>query len=81
MKSIALDTTVLDGYLHLAASLSTASKLDLIARLSASVKGDIAQRKNSFSQAFGAFESKQTAEEIIADLRASRTFTRQIESF
>lgn len=81
MESTALKTSVLDGYLHLATSLSTASKLDLIARLSASVKDDITQRENSFSEAFGAFESEQTAEQIIADLRASRTFTRQIESF
>jgi hypothetical protein len=81
MNSMALDASVLDGYVRLAASLSTASKLDLIARLSASVKGDMARRENSFAESFGAFESEQTAEEIIADLRASRTFTRQIESF
>lgn len=81
MNPIAVDASILDGYLHLAASLPTASKLDLIARLSASVKSDMTHRKNTFSKAFGAFESAQTAEEIIADLRASRTFTRQIESF
>jgi hypothetical protein len=81
MNPTTLDASVLEGYVRLAASLSTASKLDLIARLSASVKGDIAQRENSFAEAFGAFESGQTAEELIADLRASRTFTRQIESF
>lgn len=81
MVPIALDASVLDGYVRLTATLSTASKLDLIARLSASVKGDIVQRENSFGEAFGAFESEQTAEEIIADLQASRTFTRQIESF
>ncbi|RZK92323.1 MAG: hypothetical protein EOO62_33355 [Hymenobacter sp.] len=69
MVPIALDASVLDGYVRLAATLSTASKLDLIARLSASVKGDIVQRENSFAEAFGAFESAQTAEEIIDDYR------------
>lgn len=38
-------------------------------------------RKKSFYNAFGAWESKQTAEEIIEDIRNSRTFNRQIEEF
>ena len=83
MKAPALNNPLLASYLQLAAGLSTASKLDLIAQLSAAVKEELAttRRPNSFAQAFGAFESSQTAEELIADLRASRTFTRQVESF
>ena len=83
MKTPAITNPLLASCLQLAASLSTDSKLDLIAQLSASVKGELAatRRESSFAQAFGAFESSQTAEELIADLRASRTFTRQIESF
>ena len=74
---------VLDGYLRLAANLPFDSKLDLIAKLSAAVKVDVdsAHDKLSFKAAFGAFESEQTAEEIIAELRASRTSSRQIEKF
>lgn len=83
MTTPALSNPLLTSYLQLAASLSSASKLDLIAQLSASVKDELAatHREAAFAQAFGAFESDKTAEELIADLRASRTFTRQIESF
>lgn len=83
MKAPALNNPLLASYLQLAGSLSTGSKLDLIAQLSASVKEELAanQRKSAFAKAFGAFESAQTAEELIAELRASRTFTRDIESF
>ena len=83
MKTTRSHNAVLDGYLLLAASLSATSKLDLIAELSASLKTDAAGMAphSSFAQAFGAFESEQTAEEIIAQLRSSRTFNRQIESF
>lgn len=83
MKARNPHNAFLDGYLLLAAGLTANNKLDLIAGLSASLKTETAKpgRKSSFAQAFGAFESTATAEEIIADLRASRTFTRQIESF
>ena len=53
------------------------NKLDLISKLTQSVKTDIGERKNSFYKSFGAWESKQTAEEIIAKIRSSRTSNRQ----
>ena len=46
-----------------------------------SVKTDITDRKNSFYKAFGAWESNQTADEIISDIRNSRSLNRQIEQF
>ena len=66
---------VLDGYLRLVANLPFDSKLDLIAKLSAAVKSDVGRTRQNhpFARAFGAFESAATAEEIIAELRASRT--------
>jgi hypothetical protein len=54
---------------------------DLISKLTLSVKTDITDRKKHFYKAFGAWDSKQTAEEIIHDVRESRISTRQIESF
>ena len=81
MKPASLPPAALDGLLQLAASLTTGGKLDLIARLPVSVEAELAQtsRENSFAGALGAFEPSQTAEELVADLRASRTFTRQIQ--
>ena len=83
MKPAFSPPDVLDGYLRLTASLTTASKLDLVTLLSASLKAELAQtsRSDAFNSAFGAFKSSQTAEELIAELRVSRTSTRQIEPF
>jgi hypothetical protein len=81
MKAIDINTTLIEGYLRLLHNLSPSNKLDLISKLTLSVKTDIADQKNSFYQAFGAWESNQTADEIIHDIRNSRTFSRNIEQF
>lgn len=81
MKAIDINTTLIDGYLRLLENLSPSNKLDLISKLTLSVKSDMSDRKKSFYKAFGAWESKQTAEEIIKDIHDSRTFNRQIEKF
>ena len=81
MKTAEIDTTIIDGYVGLLDNLSTSNKLDLISKLTTSVKTDLANKKSSFKKAFGAFDSKKTAEEIINEIRSSRVTTRQIESF
>jgi hypothetical protein len=81
MRTTEINTTIVDGYVGLLDNLSTNNKLDLISKLSASVKTDLTTKKSSFKKAFGAFESKKSAEEIIDEIRNSRFSTRQIESF
>ena len=81
MNTAEINTTIVDGYAELLDNLSTSNKLDLISRLSASVKTDLSKKKSSFKKAFGAFESKKSAEEIIEEIRSSRVSTRKIESF
>ena len=81
MKAIDINTTLIEGYLRLLSNLSPNNKLDLISKLTLSVKTDITGRKKSFFKAFGAWESKQSADEIINDIRNSRSFNRQIEQF
>ena len=81
MKAAEINTTIVDGYIGLLDNLSPSNKLDLISKLTASVKTDLTNRKSSFKKAFGAFDSKQSAEEIINEIRNSRVSTRQIESF
>lgn len=75
------NTTKVDDYFGLLDSLSTSDKLDLISKLTESVKTDLTHKKSTFKKAFGAFDSKKTAEEIIEEIRNSRMSTRQIESF
>jgi hypothetical protein len=75
-----INTIIVEGYVGLLDNLSTNNKLDLISKLTASVKSDLKDKKSSFKKAFGAFESKKTAEEIIEEIRNSRVSSRQIES-
>lgn len=71
MKAIDINTTLIDGYLRLLYNLSPSDKLDLISKLTLSVKTDFTDRKKSFYKAFGAWQSKQSADEIINDIRNS----------
>ena len=80
MKAIDINTTLIDGYLRLLDNLSPSNKLDLISKLTTSVKADITDRKKSFYEAFGAWESKKSADQIIDEIRSSRTFTRKTEA-
>jgi len=81
MKTTTANTTIIDGYVQLLENLSPSNKLDLIAKLTASIKIDLTNRKTSFKKAFGAFESTKSAEEIIDEIRNSRVLNRQIEAF
>ena len=72
---------VVDGYLRLLDNLAINSKLDLIARLTLSMKTDMKIKESAFKKSFGAFQSEQTAEEIIDEIRSSRVFNRKIETF
>jgi len=75
------NTTLIDGYLQMLDNLSPSNKLDLISKLTDSIKSDITDKKSSFKEAFGAFESEKSADEIINEIRNSRTFTREIQAF
>jgi len=79
MKAIDINTTLIEGYLRLLDNLSPKNKLDLISKLTLTVKDDLADKKKSFYKAFGAWESSQSANEIINEIRSSRTFNREIE--
>jgi hypothetical protein len=76
-----INDIIVDGYVGLLDNLSTNNKLDLISKLSASVKSDLTDKKSSFKKAFGAFDSKKSAEEILQEIRSNRVSTRQIETF
>jgi len=81
METANINTTIIDGYLQMLDNLSPSYKLDLISKLTDSIKSDITNKKSSFKEAFGAFESEKSADEIINEIRNSRVFTRQIEEF
>ncbi len=68
-----------DYYYGFLKNLNPDSKLDLIAKLSQSLKEDHIVTEESLQSLFGAYKSEETADEIIAELRASRVFNRNIE--
>ncbi|MBM0652743.1 hypothetical protein JMN12_11885 [Capnocytophaga genosp. AHN8471] len=68
-----------DTYTNLLNTLSRLEKVELIKKIADSLKEDTIdaekmERKKSFFSSFGAFSSEQTAEEIIADIKESRSF-------
>ena len=81
MRASKINTSIIDGYIGLLDNLTTNDKLDLISKLSVSVKTDLLKKKSSFKESFGAFISDKTAEEQIEEIRNSRVFTRKIEPF
>jgi hypothetical protein len=80
MKLSEFNNHIVDGYLELLDNLSPSNKLDLISKLTASVKTDLSKKKSNFKKAFGAFESKKSAETIIKEIRNDRVFKRKIVS-
>lgn len=69
-----------DYYFGILKNLNSDSKLDLISKLSQSLKEAETVPETTLQSLFGAYKSDDTAEEIIAELRASRVFNRHTES-
>ena len=80
MKTIEVNKNLIDDYLKLLHSLSTNNKLDLISRLTQSIKDEV-NDKSLFYKSFGAWESMNSADEIILEIRKSRRLKRRVEEF
>ena len=81
MKSNA-STIIADNYFGLLRNLSKDTKIELIAKLSNSITEDeVLEDKDIVDRFFGAFISEKSAEEIIKEIKESRTFNRTIEAF
>ena len=78
MKS-GLYNHILDNYMAYLETLSPGAKLDIISKLTQSLKSEVKPKKNLFESSFGAWAGKDSAEEIVKEIRDSRTFNRQIE--
>lgn len=77
MKTIDIDTNLVDSYYTLLKSLSPNDKLELIARLSKSMKTTKAQKDTSWETLFGSWELDQSAEEFVEELKKDRNFNRK----
>ncbi len=72
--------SIADYYFSFLQNLNSDSKLDLISKLSQSLKEKNHNTTISIQSLFGAYKSEETADEIIAKIRDSRVFNRNIES-
>lgn len=81
MKAADLKFNLVNSYLGLLNNLSIDNKLELIAKLSDSLKGSKRPVDKSIRDLYGAFISPKSAEEIITELKNARSFNRKTEVF
>ena len=81
MKTTDIDINLIDSYFSLLKNLSSNGKLELIAKLSESIKTKKSQKTESLSSLYGAFISQQSADDLINDIEKERTFTRKRAEF
>lgn len=79
MRTTDLHTKIINSYLGLLKNLNPSSKLDLISKLTQSVKSDIRSQKNSLKKAFGAWDQEESVDELVDTIRNSRLFNRKTE--
>ncbi len=78
MEAHKIDTT--EYFYNLVKNASAEIKLEIIKRLSDSLKREINEPKDdSWKELFGAWPSDESAEELIETIRSSRFTDRQIE--
>lgn len=68
------DRHIVETYSGLFEGLSSSNKIELIESLSRSLKTEKTTKDDKFYKSFGAFSAEKTAEEIIANIKSSRTF-------
>lgn len=75
MKTADLNIDIIDSYFALLKNLSPNNKLELIARLSKSLKTKSKAKDHSWKSLFGAWEMEQSADEFMDQLKKERKFT------
>jgi hypothetical protein len=81
MNTTDINAKLIDSYLSLLKNMSAQNKLDLIKKLTRTVKTDVEKKNTNFYDAFGAWDEADSAEELIDSIKVSRTFNRTIEEF
>ncbi|MGE6354624.1 hypothetical protein ACQKCJ_12235 [Flavobacterium sp. NPDC079362] len=73
LKMTITDKNILESYSDLFEGLSFSNKLELIERLTKSLKVT-KSKENNFYKSFGGFASEKSAEEIISEIKSNRKF-------
>lgn len=78
MSTTDINTNLVDSYYTLLKSLSPDHKLELIARLSKSMKTTKKKKEDtSWEALFGSWELDQSADEFVEELKKDRNFSRK----
>ena len=72
------DNKILNNYFGLLSGLSARLKLDLIEKLTQSIKAEFSS-ESRIKSSFGAWQSDESAEDLINQIESSRQTNRQIE--
>ncbi len=75
------NTILIDSYIALLKNLSVNNRLDIIAKLTQSIKSDSKPIKDSFNKAFGAWDKNDDAEKLVLTIGNSRNINRKISEF
>ena len=85
MKAENLKFNLIDSYLGLLENLSPDNKLELISKLSDSLKSSKKQTEKNSDKSLddlcGAFIFDKSSDDLIGDLKSSRNFNRKIKEF
>ena len=74
------DKNIIENYLKLFESLNSMSKLELIEKLTKSLKAETKSKESDFYKSFGAFSTEKTSDEIITEIKSGRKFrTKEIK--
>ncbi len=75
------DRHIIENYFGLFDSLNSLSKLELIEKLTKSLKSESKNKEKDFFKSFGAFSSEKTSDEINLEIKSSRKFRTKEISF
>lgn len=71
------EKNIVKSYSNLFDGLSSSSKIELLEKLTKSLRKDKKSRHKNFFESFGAFDSEKSAEEISKEIKESRKFNRE----
>jgi len=79
MDTLNVNSILVNNYVALLQNMSQDHKLELISKLAQSLKTE-KEEGMTMKELFGAFQSEQTADQLIEEIRAARVFNREIEA-
>ena len=68
------EKNIIENYIGLFENLNSMSKLELIEKLTKSLKSEVKSKESNFYKSFGAFSTEKSSDEIISEIKSSRKF-------